>query len=187
MYFEYFPKTLYDFSVTDSQDVKYVTDFFHRVKITAEMINGVGAYQKYIVKDGETPEIISHKLYGTPLYHWAIMMANDFTNPYTDFPMSSRVFEEYMDENYYNNRNDIHHYEDSLGNIITPITIIGIGSNCLYNPVSSTWEPIDVSNYTSVTNEQYEFLKNEKKRTINIIRPQFIGAVVRTFEEMMNK
>jgi hypothetical protein len=37
----------------------------------------------------------------------------------------------------------------------------------------------------ATTNLQYEFEENEKKRTINLIKPQFVQKVVRDFEELM--
>ena len=41
------------------------------------------------------------------------------------------------------------------------------------------------SDIYSIANLQYEFEENEKKRTINLIKPQFIQKVVKDFEELM--
>lgn len=186
MYFKSFPKFIYDFSINNNdEDLKYVTDIFHRVKITAEMVEQSSAYEKYIIKDGETIEIISHKIYGTPLYHWTILLANNITNPYIDLPMSNYAFEQYIIQKYGSTRDDIKHYKNNDGYIITPISIIGIGTNCIYNPVTSLWESINLADYSSVTNYDYEFALNETKRVINVIRPQFISGVVEKFKQMM--
>lgn len=186
MYFKNFPKLFYDFSTNSDQNIKYVTDFLHRVKITANMVENTSAYQKYIIKDGETAEIISHKVYGTPLYHWIIFLANDITNPYEDLPKSTKIFDEYMISKYgQEGQYETHHYEDENGNVITPISIIGLGENCVFNSITNTWELVNLLDYTNVTNYEFEFSKNESKRVINIIKPEFIGGVVRTFEDMM--
>jgi hypothetical protein len=188
MYFKSFPKMFYDFSTNNTEDIKYVTNIFRRVAITAEMVQATSAYQKYIMKDGETAEIISHKLYGTPLYHWTIFLANDVINPYQDFAMTQLAFDQYVEKKYgaigqYNS----HHYEDNDGNILTPMSIAGIGTNCLYDPIAQNWTAVNLTDYTNVTNYDYEFKINETKRTINVIRPQFIAGVVRTFEDLMKQ
>jgi hypothetical protein len=188
MYFKQFPKLIYDFSTNSDQNIKYVTDFLHRVKITAKMVENTSAYQKYIIRDGETAEIISHRLYGTPLYHWTILLANDITNPYNDFPKSTKLFDEYMISKYGQiGQYETHHYEDENGLIITPIAITGLGNNCIYNQLTNSWELVNLMNYKNVTNFDFEFQKNESKRVINIIKPEFIGGVVKTFEDMMKQ
>ncbi len=188
MYFKSFPKMFYDFSTTSDEDIKYVTDVFKRVTISAEMIESTSAYQKYIMKDGETAEIISHKLYGTPLYHWTIFLANDVINPYQDFAMTQQAFDKYVISKYgVTGQYHSHHYEDSDGNIVTPLKITGIGDYCVYDSVANHWVAINPLDYKNVTNYDYEFTINETKRTINVIRPQFIAGVVRTFEQLMKE
>lgn len=188
MYFKKFPKLFYDFSTTNTQEIKYVTDIFHRVTITAEMVEKTSAYDKYIIKDGETAEIISHTLYGSPFYHWTIFLANDIINPYTDFPMTTKVFDEYVKQKYgVAEQNSPHHYTNSSGQIITPIQIVSIGPNCIYVPETATWQNVDLSQYNMVSNYDYEFALNESKRTINVIKPQFLSGIVSTFEDLMKQ
>jgi hypothetical protein len=42
----------------------------------------------YVVVEGDTPEIVSYKFYGTPLYHWVVLIVNDIVNPREEWPLS---------------------------------------------------------------------------------------------------
>ena len=58
-------------------------------------------------------------------------------------------------------------------------TIAGIANTLSYAYIVN-----DSEVYTR-SNLQYEFVENEKNRTINLIRPQFIQRVIKDFEELM--
>lgn len=89
MYFKDFPKFLYDFNYGDGKTkTTIVADITRNVRIRKEILNNVTIFDEYDVQDGETPEIIAEKYYGTPEYHWIIMLANDKYDWITDFPLT---------------------------------------------------------------------------------------------------
>jgi len=51
------------------------------------------AFDDYFIQDGETPEIVSAKLYGTNSYSWIILLANNITSVKDDWFLSQ---EEYL-------------------------------------------------------------------------------------------
>jgi hypothetical protein len=53
-----------------------VRDITRNVRFRKELFENITLYDEYDVVDGETPEIISEKVYGTPNYHWVIMLLN---------------------------------------------------------------------------------------------------------------
>jgi hypothetical protein len=57
-------------------------------------------YVDYIVKDGEKPEHIAHRIYGRADYHWVILMSNQIYNPYFDWPLSDAELQEYVADKY---------------------------------------------------------------------------------------
>ena len=68
MYFKQFPKTMYSYTKGGKKNFTAVTDIFRRV-IVSKFIPDASRLRKHYVGDGDTPEILSHKLYGLSLIH----------------------------------------------------------------------------------------------------------------------
>ena len=68
-YFEEYPKIVYD--LVGRGDYKVVTDLLRRVKVRDGVKNNVSLFDKYNVKDGETPEQVSNKFYNSEEYQEA--------------------------------------------------------------------------------------------------------------------
>lgn len=52
----------------------------------------------YTVADGETPESVSYKYYGTTEYWWIVMMINNIKDVFYDWPMMITEVKEYAEE-----------------------------------------------------------------------------------------
>lgn len=96
-YFKKFPAYL---TRTVSNQQIIIQDFFKRVSITQDANNLTALLLPYIVLDGETPEIIANKFYGSPYYHWVILLVNEITNPLTEWALESRYVLPYVFEKY---------------------------------------------------------------------------------------
>jgi hypothetical protein len=89
MYFKDFPKFLYDFNYGDGKTkTTIVSDITRNVRLRKEILRNVTIFDEYDIQDGETPEIIAEKFYGTPEYHWIVMLTNDKYDWITDFPLT---------------------------------------------------------------------------------------------------
>ena len=55
---------------------------------------------RYIIRDGDTPEILASKIYGDPQAHWMILYANDMLDAQYDWPLTSVVFPKYIADKY---------------------------------------------------------------------------------------
>jgi hypothetical protein len=100
----------YDFKLGGAKDdatLMVIRDITHNVRIRKDILSNVVLFDYYHIQDGETPEIISEKVYGSPLYHWVIMMANERFDYIDDFPLSSYALEAHIDKLYGANRNAI--------------------------------------------------------------------------------
>jgi len=98
-FFRQFPKTNYDFF---NRGVNYeIVDFFRYVNADLALLDDVSVYSYYKVQNGERPDVVSMKLYGTPEYYWTFFIINDhLKSGLANWPMSPEVFEDYMKEEY---------------------------------------------------------------------------------------
>lgn len=114
MYFSKFPIVTY--KINDKEFV-LVTDFIKAIQIDTLLKSDSLFSDPYDVLDNETPEIISHKFYGTVDYHWVIMLINERYDFYSDFPKSDDIVRKETLRKF-GNLEGIHHYEDENGKII---------------------------------------------------------------------
>ena len=171
-YFEILPKVYYDSKGDGKFDL--LTNIMTRVKLRDDVQDDIFAYDYYDVQDGETPEMIAHKYYNDPELHWTIMIANNITDYYSEWPMSVQRFEEYVNDKY-DNPAGVHHYEINATSGDTTKTI-DVGLNIVDYPSATL-----VSNYT------YETRIQDKIRRIRLIKPEFIGNFVDEFEEKVDE
>ena len=112
MYFANFPKIVYDFDLSAGTDYQIVTDITHNVRFRKQILENISLYDYYDMREGETPEIISEKIYGTPYYHWVIMLANQRYDYVNDFPISQLELDTLVAQRYGSTKIEhVHHYE----------------------------------------------------------------------------
>lgn len=100
MYFEHFPKIYYDYKIGKNTDIKIVTDITRNVRVIKDVLSNITLYDEYDIKEGETPEIIADKFYGSPLYHWVVMLTNERYDYVNDFPLPYAELEKHIKEKY---------------------------------------------------------------------------------------
>jgi len=173
MYFDdNFPVIPYD-SVGDYK-FKDVTNLLRRVALRAKVRTHVLLYDTYDVKSGETPESLSHRLYGDSEYHWIIMLVNDITDRYHDWPMSEAQFQQYMKDKY-SDVDAVHHYEISQESGDTDIKI-NIGTSNTDYPTA-----------TLITNYEHEQKLQDDRRKIRLLDPSFISQFVTEYQSLMSE
>jgi hypothetical protein len=160
MYFSNFPKIIYPFSINNKVETRVVVDITKNIRVMSNLLSNVTLFDEYIISDGETIEFISEKFYGTPDYHWTIMLANNRYDYLNDFPLSQTAMDQVISDKYgIENINNIHHYEGIINGITYIVDKIHVGCS-------------------PITNSDYEYDQNEKKRLIKIISPNIINKVV---------
>lgn len=242
-YFENFP--LIRYSLDNGSTEFLMTDFFRRVKADANSILGATAYELYQLQDGDTPEIIAHKIYGDANLHWVILITNETIDPRFEWVQTTPSLSNYVREKYgTGNEYAAHHYENTSGDTVyykaftgtvdigtttsagssiavvgnntefltevlttglavrfgtttTAYTIVAINSDTSIT-VSGAAVTVAVNgkkmidNYsysgitTLVTNQAYEEQRNEERRTIKVIKPQFVPNFIESFVGLLN-
>lgn len=164
MYFENFPKFVYEFNVADKTKAIIVSDITRNVRFRKEMFANISLYDEYDIEDGDTPEIIAEKFYGNAQYHWIVMLVNDRYDYIGDFPMSYTQLVKYAEDKYgVGNLYDVHHYENPNGLVVNQ----------------------DDPSAGAVTNIQYEERVNESKRRIKIVSPELVAKVLKQFNDLL--
>ena len=172
MYFANFPLIPYD-SVGNGE-FKVVTNLLRRVAIRSKVRTNTMLFDTYDVKEGETPEMLADKLYGSSEYHWIILYCNNVTDRYHQWPKNQNQFLAYINDKY-SNADATHHYEISQTSGDTTIKI-NIGSDNTDYPTASI-----------VTNFEHEEDQQDKLRSIRLLNPSYIPAFVQEFESIMNE
>ena len=179
MYFESFPKIFYD-SVGQGNP-KVVTNLLRRVAIRAKVKTNTMLYDTYDVKSGETPEIIADKLYQDPELHWIVMLVNNITDRYHQWPMKEQQFNTFLNEKY-DNPDGVHHYEISQESGDTSTKIEVYANEALY-----TGDTDFYNSATIVTNREYEEREQDKKRKIRLLDPRFVDQFVDEYEQLIGE
>ena len=114
MYFNSFPTIPYD-SIGDG-NFKDVKNLMRRVAVRSKVRTNTLMFDTYDIKEGETPESIADKLYDNPELHWVVLMVNDITDRYHQWPMLQSQFLQYINDKYIktdgtSGADDTHHFE----------------------------------------------------------------------------
>ena len=179
MYFNAIPKIEYDSMNTG--EPKIVTNLLRRVAVRAKIKTNTLLFDTYNVKEGETPEIIAHKLYGDPELHWIVLLVNDVTDRYHQWPMTYAQFLQFVADKY-DNVNGTHHYElaQSSGDTTTKIEVYN--NSALYSGDDDFY-----NNATAITNIEYEETQQDIKRKIRLLDPRYIEDFVEEYINLMNE
>lgn len=212
-FFNYFPKVFY--GTGDSSSVDVATNLTVRYALEKSLKENTATYYNYLVVDGETPEIVAFKIYGSSERHWIILMMNDIIDPQYDWPMNYDTLNRFINSKYsaaefadtantsmsgatWANANKKNYYKvertvDSMGKVIeVKITL----DEETYNSFS----PIPKYNITLpggqvITREyfkdaesyyQFEVEENEKRREIKLLKNEFVSSLENQLEEFLN-
>jgi hypothetical protein len=197
-YFNYFPKTLY---TSDDENGVVVTNIISRFAFEKSYRDNSAVYYEYDIQDSDTPEIIAHKMYGNSERHWIVLMMNEIVDPQFDWPLDQRTIISYINDKYSANasvgqtgiswaQQNTHSYfkiETRTSNS-TNTSIekrIQIDSNAYTNLVESITN-LNLQDGNAITIKvtketqsyyDYEIDLNESKRTIKLIKPEFVNRL----------
>ena len=150
---------------------KLTTNILKRVRIRANMKKEIIMLDKYDIKENETPEIIADRHHGSPYYHWVVMLLNDISDINHDWVKSTRQLQKYLLTKYTETQLiEAHHYEvaQSSGDVTIKIQV-----------------PQGTDGAIAVTNYEYEVALNEEKRSIDLLRNDYLGYFTEEFASLV--
>ena len=212
-YFNYFPKVPY-FRERDQNSIDIVTNLTFKFKFNDAFKDNSVVYYDYIVPEGETPEILADKVYGSTERHWIILMLNNIINPLVDWPMNSYSLNKFIEKKYSTSEyadtantsnTGIYWAESNVKEyyIIEKKTVINTGEN-YENKIVITQQdyantsPSTSNNFTlgdgtqlqilrnrgNKTYYEYEIEMNENKRKIKLLRTEFVPLLEKEFKQL---
>ena len=190
MYFSMLPEIAYDtkpvsypFSESDRVIAK---NFFRRYKVNEDIFSSAILFQKYIIRDGERPDMVAEKAYGDRYYDWIVLLTNNLVNVQYDWPLSNYELGKVLEKEFTNPYGEIHHYET------TKIAQYPAGlhvDETFYNKqhklnINGTITLKYGYDFCSpVTVAAYYDQLNEKKREIYLIKGTYIQSFVNDFRK----
>lgn len=211
-FFNYFPKTLYSAN-NKTAGLDTVTNIIARVGFENSLKENSATFYEYNIQEGDTPEIIAAKYYDNPERHWIVLMFNDIMDPQYDWPLQYNTFIRYVTEKYSANgaanttvqnglawamsTNNVHSYYK----VVTKTNTDGIQTIQKFEIDSATYANTAVSttNYLlqdgsaiseTISKEvktfyDYENELNEEKRTIKLLKPEFVPQIEKEFKRVI--
>jgi len=176
-YFSRFPLFAYD--VKNNNNYKLLPDILRRVKLRATIKSGGMLFDKYDVKENEKPEDVAYKWFGDAELHWVILMTNNITDRYYEWPMNQVQFAEFLTDKYgAGNEDAIHHYEITKDSGRT--TSKGPSDYSHKVEVNS-----DADGASSISNREYEERIQDSKRQIQLLDKSFLGDFIAEFDRLI--
>ena len=184
------PELLYNFSTKPlDPDFLVVKNIWRRAQVLTEFKSEVTLFTEITIGDGERPEDLATRYYGNPFYNWTILVINDITDVYAQWPRSVTQLQEFINQKYDNPMATKHHVttevKDATDNIIVPAgKVVPSNFQVAYYNGSTT---ITATPVASVTNATYETELNSKKQNIQVVKPELIEDFVAVYYEIANK
>ena len=174
-YFSRFPLMVYD--VKGNEDYKLLPDILRRVKIRSGLRAGSFLFDKYDVRDGERPEDVAFKIYGDAELHWVILMTNNVTDRYYQWPLSQPQFQEHITDKYgAGNEDAVHHYEKTQDSGPTSSTDFSHLVECNEGD----------EGFGIISNRDYEYRKQDEYRQIRILDKRFLDSFLEEFDNLIS-
>ncbi len=204
-YFNFFPKTAY--FIDDHTGLDLVTNIITRFKFIDEVKNIASAFFTYDNLAGETPETIAYKFYGSVERHWIVLLFNDIIDPQFDWYKDYYLFNRYIEEKYYSlggisyamntvkkyvirEQRTINFYDGTK--TITEDRETDLSEYTNFTPETTTLVLQNSNNYevTVVKSKftqsifDYETEENEKRRSIKLVKKEFIPKIEDEFKKL---
>jgi hypothetical protein len=170
-----------------SQNYVRAKNLFRRVKLRDDLQNVFTLFNKYQIPEGARPDTVAEEVYGKADYDWVVLLTAGIVNARDEWPLSDRDLYRYAENVYGNDLNAVHHYEttevkDSNGRLILPAGKI-VDSNFTIPdpniPIQTLNPVVGISNY------EYETRKNIEKRTIYLLRPDYLQQYLNDMRKIM--
>ena len=194
-YFDDFPDLLLPSFSQDrnsSNDLIRVKNLFKRAKIRTDIQNSPFAFDEFTIVGDARPDNIADRIYNSPFLDWVVLISNNIINVRDEWPMTQSDFQNYLNDKYGTVLlNQIHHYEtlkinDPNGSLLLEKGLRVDENFTLKYSYEGEYKTLSGSDLLkSVTNYEFEVEKNDDKRNIFLLKPNYISTIISDMREIM--
>ena len=191
-YFSYLPNVQVRTSSYRTNNVdpyKLAKNIFRRIKIRENLDDIILGFNQYTIKNNQRPDQVSLEIYGTMEYDWVVLLTNNIINLYDEWPMSEDELERYIDSEYEEDADSVHHWvtqkiTDAKGRTLMRDGRI-VSEDFTYTRPDGTAIPKeDLVRPISVYD--YESEKNDFKRNIYLLRKEYVSGFIEEFSNLVD-
>ena len=190
-YFSYLPNVYVRTSSYRKSNVdpySLAKNIFRRIKIREELDDVILGFQQYTVKNNQRPDEVALDAYGDMKLDWVVLLCNNIINVYNEWPMSEDELERYIDSEYEEEADSIHHWvtqkiTDTKGRTLIRDGRI-VSENFNYTRPDGTAIPKDEL-VRPISVYDYESEKNDYKRNIYLLRKEYLGGFIEEFRNLV--
>ena len=189
-YFRELPSLEYPSFLSDknsSLDYLEVKNMFRRVKLRDDLQNVFTIFNKYEIPEGHRPEVVADEIYGSSELDWVVIITAGIINIRNEWPLNNRDLYNYCSNKYGTQLNATRFFEttevkDDDKRLILPKGKVVDSNFTIPKPgePTATLNPV-----TGVSNFDYEVRKNEKKRSIYLLRQEYLQEFINDMREIM--
>ena len=193
-YFRELPNLLYQSFLPDkrsSLDYTEVKNLFRRTKLRDELQNVFTLFDKYEIPDEIRPETVAEDFYGNDELDWVVLTTAGIVNVRNEWPLNNRDIFNYSFEKYGDNLNATRFFEtkeikNSSGSIILEKgKVVDSDFVFKYYDTNGIVEVKGTNVRTGVSNYDYEVRLNEEKRSIFVLKPEYLQQFINDFRDIM--
>lgn len=168
-FFRFFQFTTYDIANTATTTV--LTDITQHARIAERLRQYESSFYEYVIQEGERPDTIAEKLYGSVDYTWVILIVNNILSLY-DWPLTYSEFNAYLTSKYGS-------IQAAEAGIKTYYTIDGIQVDAITYNILPPNRRGDIR-----TPYDEEVALNDAKRRIKVVRQGFISGLANSIRTL---
>jgi len=193
-YFRELPNLLYQSFLPDkksSLDYTEVKNLFRRTKLRDDLQNIFTLFDKYEIPDEFRPETVAEDFYGNDELDWVILTTAGIVNIRNEWPLNNRDMFNYSFEKYGDDLNATRFFEtkeikNSSGDIVLEKgKVVDSDFVFKYYDTNGIVEVKGTNVRTGVSNYDYEVRLNDKKRSIFVLKPEYLQQFLTDFRDIM--
>tara|TARA_R100000030_G_scaffold61262_2_gene46253 strand:+ start:541 stop:1209 length:669 start_codon:yes stop_codon:yes gene_type:complete len=174
-------------------DYTRVKNLFKRVKIREDILQNLAYFTQYKIIGDDRPDNVAFDVYQDETFDWLVLLSNNILNIQTEWPLTQSAFNDFLIKKYKSiaNTENIHHYEtrelrNDSGDIVTPKGLeVPKNYKIEYFDTRRNQYVVRTNEVDAVTNYTYEVRKEEAKRNIYLLKPQYIELILDDTERLM--